>query len=58
MAKKTRLEASTERFAAYDPAQPTAKLLELLEEDLRDEDQVAEAFETHRLAARRRAEQG
>lgn len=56
MAKKTRLDISTEKFAEYDPAQPTERLLELLEEDLKDDDQVAEAFEVNRRAARRRAE--
>ncbi len=56
MVKKTRLDISTERFVEYDPAQPTDRLLKLLEEDLGDDDQVAEAFEVNRRAARRRAE--
>lgn len=55
MVKKTRLDESTERFAEYDPSEPTERLLELLEEDLNDEGQVAEAFEVNRRAARRRA---
>lgn len=56
MVRKTRLDVSTETFANFDPAQPTDRLLELLEEDLNDDGQVAEAFEVNRRAARRRAE--